>query len=72
LFAVRFQDGEGYCLQSGMVNSTNYPNNPGDPFPWLPEVVYPASGRIWIDIQDLSVAQNTVQILFIGANRYKL
>lgn len=72
LFAVRFQDGEGYYLQNGMVYSTNYPNNPGDPFPWMPEVVYPASGRIWIDIQDLSGAQNTVQILFVGANRYKL
>lgn len=72
LFAVRFQDGEGYYLQSGMVYSTNYPNNPGDPFPWYPEVVYPPSGQIWIDIQDLSGSQNTVQILFVGANRYKV
>ena len=50
LFGVRFQDGQGLYLDSGFVYSTNYPNNPGDPFPWLPEVVYPASGRIWLDI----------------------
>jgi hypothetical protein len=72
LFSLRLQDGQGYYMQSGMVYSTNYPNNPGDPFPWLPEVVYPASGRIWIDIQDLSGNPNTIQILFIGANRYKV
>lgn len=72
LFALRLQDGQGYYMQSGMVFSTNYPNNPGDPFPWLPEVVYPASGRIWIDIQDLSGSGNTIQILFVGANRYKV
>lgn len=72
LFGVRFQDGQGLYLDSGFVYSTNYPNNPGDPFPWLPEVVYPASGRIWIDIEDLSVAGNTIQIVFVGANRWKV
>ena len=72
LFGVRFQDGQGYYMDSGFVYSTNYPNNPGDPFPWLPEVVYPASGRIWIDIEDLSAAPNTVQIVFVGANRWKV
>ncbi len=72
LFGLRLQDGQGYYMDSGFVFSTNYPNNPGDPFPWLPEVVYPASGRIWIDIEDLSVAGNTVQIIFVGANRWKV
>jgi hypothetical protein len=72
LFGVRFQDGQGLYLDSGFVYSTNYPNNPGDPFPWLPQVVYPASGRIWIDIEDLSGNGNTVQILFVGANRWPL
>jgi len=72
LFSLRLQDGQGYYMQSGPVYSTNYPNNPGDPFPWLPEVIYPASGRIWIDIADLSNAGNTVQILFKGANRFKV
>lgn len=72
LFGIRFQDGQGLYLDSGFVYSTNYPNNPGDPFPWLPEVVYPASGRIWIDIEDLSAAPNTVQIVFVGANRWKV
>jgi len=72
LFGIRLQDGQGYYMDSGFVFSTNYPNNPGDPFPWLPEVVYPASGRIWIDIEDLSASGNTVQIVFVGANRWKV
>ena len=72
LFGIRLQDGQGYYMDSGYVFSTNYPNNPGDPFPWLPEVVYPASGRIWLDIEDLSAAPNTVQIVFVGANRWKV
>jgi len=72
LFGLRLQDGQGYYLQSGFVYSTNYPNNPGDPWPWLPEVVYPASGRIWIDIEDLSGAPNTIQLKFGGANRSRV
>ena len=72
LFGIRLQDGQGNYMDSGFVFSTNYPNNPGDPFPWLPEVVYPASGRIWIDIEDLSASGNTVQIVFVGANRWKV
>lgn len=72
LFAVRFQDGQGYYLSAGMIYSTNLPNTAGDPFPQFPEILYPAGGRIQLDIQDLSDAQNTIQILFIGANRYRV
>jgi len=72
LFSVQFQDGQGYYLSSGLMYSTNLPNSPGDPFPMFPEVFYPAGGRIYFNIQDLSVATNTGQILFIGANRYQV
>jgi len=72
LFAVQFQDGQGYYLSSGLMYSTNLPNSPGDPFPMFPEVFYPAGGRIYLNIQDLSVATNTGQILFVGANRYQV
>lgn len=71
-FSVQFQDGQGYYLQSAQVLSTNLPNTPGDPFPIFPEVLYPAGGKIYINITDISNAQNAVQILFLGVSRYKI
>ena len=72
LFSVQFQDGQGYYLSSGMVYSTNMPNTPGDPFPRFPEVVYPAGGRITLNIQELTGETNIVQLLFVGVNRYRI
>ncbi len=72
LFSVQFQDGQGYYLSSGLMYSTNLVNSPGDPWPYFPEVFYPAGGRIYFNITDLSGSTNTGQILFIGANRYKV
>lgn len=72
LFSVRFQDGQGYWLSTGLIFSTNMPNTSGDPFPTFPEVLYPAGGRILLDIEDLSGAENTIQLLFVGANRYRV
>lgn len=72
LFSVRFQDGQGYYLSSGLVFSSNLPNTAGDPFPWFPEVLYPANGRIQLDIRDDSGEENTIQIIFVGANRYRV
>lgn len=72
LFAVRFQDGQGYYLSSGLIFSTNLPNTPGDPFPYFPEILYPAAGRIQLDIQDQSGLTNTGQIVFVGVNRYRV
>jgi hypothetical protein len=60
LFSIQFQDGQGYYLSAGQVFSTNMPNTPGDPFPRFPEVVYPAGGRISLNITELSVATNVV------------
>lgn len=72
LFAVQFQDGQGYYISSDLVLSSNMPNTAGDPFVTFPEIVYPAGGRIYFNIQDKSAAPNTGQILFLGANRYSL
>lgn len=71
-FSVQFQDGQGYYLSSDLVFSTNMPNTAGDPWPRFPEILYPAGGRIYLNIQDTSAAPNVGQILFIGANRYSL
>lgn len=72
LFSIQPQDGQGYYLSSGLMHSTNLVNSPGDPWPVFPEVFYPAGGRIYFNITDLSGATNTGQLLFIGANRYRV
>jgi hypothetical protein len=72
-FSVRIYDGDQYALSDGLVMSQNLTSTPGDPFPWFPEVWYPAGGKILIDIQDTSGSGgNIIELLFIGANRYRL
>lgn len=72
LFSIQFQDGQGYYLSAGQMFSSNMSNTPGDPWPVFPEVLYPAGGRIFFNITDLSGDDNTGQLLFIGVNRYRL
>ena len=71
-FSVRFQDGQQYYLSNDLIMSTNLLGTAGDPFPIFPEVFYPAGGKIILDIADTSNSPNTGQIIFIGANRYKV
>ncbi len=71
-FKVRFTDGQGYYLSSGLIDSANLTSSPADPWIVFPEVVFPAGGRISIDITDTSGATNTIQLLFRGVNRYRL
>ena len=72
-FSVRLYDGDQYALSTGLIMSQNLTFTPGDPFPWFPEVWYPAGGKILIDIQDTSGnAGNQIELLFWGANRYRL
>jgi hypothetical protein len=71
-FSVRFTDGQGYYLSSGLINNANLQGTPADPWVVFPETLYPAGGRIGIDIQDLSNSGNTIELLFRGVNRYRL
>lgn len=71
-FSVQFQDGQGYFLSSGLIFSENFPNTAGDPFPMFPEILYPAGGRITLNITDVSGDTNVIQMLFIGVNRYRV
>jgi len=71
-FSLRIYDGDQYALSPGLILSQNLTSSPGDPFPWFPEVWYPAGGKILIDIQDTSGSGgNVVELLFLGANRYR-
>lgn len=72
LFSVQFQDGQGYYLSAGQMFSSNMANTPGDPWPVFPEVLYPAGGRIYFNITNLTADDNTGQLLFVGVNRYRI
>lgn len=66
LFAYRIQDGQGYYLSSGFLHSES------GALLLTPEVKYPAGGRLWIDLEDLSGGVNCVQLIFKGVNRYRV
>jgi hypothetical protein len=71
-YRIQFKDSQGYNLSNDMLESANIAGTPSNPFPVFPEVLYPAGGAIGIDIEDTSVAQNTIQIVFRGVKRYRL
>lgn len=70
LFSVRFSDSDFYFLSNAPIVSTNLQGDAASPYPILPEIVIPSGGRIGVDITDLSVAGNTIQLLFRGVKRY--
>ena len=72
VFSVRFTDGQGYYLSSGLIHVNNLTGTPADPWIVFPETVYPAGGRIGIDIQDTSASGNTIEILCRGVKRYRV
>lgn len=76
-YRIRFGYGSSSYLSAGGAGATNdrvrNANIVGTaqfPFPVIPHIVIPRAGNILFDIEDLSVASNTVQIAFIGAKRY--
>ena len=72
-FSVRFNDSQGYYLSSGFMLSANFLSGTVPyPFPIFPEMLLPAGSRIGIEINELTAAPNTVQLLFRGAKRYRL
>lgn len=69
LYAVQFAVNGRDFLSPSLILSTNLLSDPSSPFPVWPEFEVPAGGRISINLQDLSAAQNTIQILFRGTKR---
>jgi len=72
-FRIRLNDSQGYYLSSGKLYSGNFMTG-GVPFPFPLGVqfTFPAASRIGIEIEDLSGAQNVIEILFEGAKIYRL
>jgi hypothetical protein len=72
-FSIRFNDSQGYYLSAGFMMSANFLSGTVPyPYPIFPELLFPAGSRIGIEINELTAAPNTVQLVFRGAKRYRL
>lgn len=71
-YSVQFADSQGYQFSNGLIHRVNLSASPTEPSANGHEIVIPAGGQIGIHIRDLSGADNTIQILFLGVKRYKL
>lgn len=71
-FSVRFSDSDWYNLSSDLVVSANLQADPASPSTVYPETIIPAGGIIGVELLDLSGAENTIQLLFLGVKRYAL
>jgi len=72
LFQVRIAHATGYQFSSGFILSPGISSDPSNPTVFSPQHPFPAGSRIMIDIQDLSNAGNTIQIVFKGVKRFRL
>lgn len=71
-YSVRFADSQGYFFADALMHYLNLSASATAPSVNGKEVVIPAGGQIGIDILDLSGAQNTIEIVFLGVKRYRL
>ena len=71
-FQVQLLDSTGYQLQSGMINSLSLATSQSDPTVLSPAHPFPAGGKVQLVIQDLSDADNYIQIVFKGWKRFRV
>lgn len=71
-YSFQFADSQGYQFSNGLIHRINLSSSAITPTVNGHEIVIPAGGQIGIHLKDLSGAQNTIQILFLGVKRYKL
>ena len=69
-FTFRYSDANNYYFSDSQILNSNFSTFAGQPTVVLPEVWYPAGGKISIDITDTSNSGNTIEIVFIGVKRY--
>ncbi len=71
LFSLQFKDSSGNYFSSGPLLAANYAAQGPDPFvfPGRPRIFGPGSS-LGINISELSGAQNTIQLVFVGEKRF--
>ena len=72
LFTLQFRDSSGNYFSSLPVFAANYQGQGADPylFPGTKPRIFPPGSQLGISIQNLSGAENTIQLLFRGEKRY--
>lgn len=70
---VRFYNSQGYYLSDNYIDSSLYNSDLSQPFVVFPEMLFPASSRIMIDLNNVDTGggTQTLQILFRGVKRYR-
>lgn len=71
-FQIQLSDSTGYQLSNGLINSGSISQSQSDPTVFVPWHPFPASGKILINIGDLSGAPNPLQIAFMGSKRFRV
>lgn len=71
-FQIQLTDSTGYQLSSGLINSGAISQSMSDPSVFSPAHPFPASGKIRIDIQELTGITNQLQIVFLGPKLFRV
>jgi len=71
-YTIRVRLPNGRYMSNAAVRNANAVGTAQFPVPVLPAVLVPAGNRIGFDLQDLSGASNTIQLVLIGRRRYTL
>jgi hypothetical protein len=71
-FRIRISDSQGFYHSDGLLFQFSLSNNPAEPTPVMPEILFPRGSEIGIDIQNVDPALNSqVQICFRGVKRFR-
>lgn len=69
-YAIRLRDAEGFLMSSALLRNANVIGTRENPRPMLPELRVPPGGKLGIDIQNLTGADNVIEIVFIGVKQF--
>lgn len=70
-YRMNFKSGNGRYVAQSQLRNANIVGTGQFPVPLPKPLLVPARGRLGIDITDLSVASNTVELVFIGIRLYR-
>lgn len=68
---LRFYNSQGYYLSDNYIDSSLYNPIFAQPFVIFPGMLFPASSRIMIDLNNISGSAQSLQIAFRGVKRYR-
>lgn len=70
-YRVNFKSGNGRYLANQALKNANLVGTGQFPIPLPKPMIVPARGRIGVDVEDLSGAGNTIELVFIGIRLFR-